>query len=191
MAASAKLVRPSGGRRTVNVKLNLVTAKNLLLALVLASAAAAHKQKHKKKHKKTGGGGAPGLPCPRGHGPLVGSERDGMTLDLCPTCQGMWFDWGELEAVLAKYDGVEVPPDARPSGLRCPRDGSGLFAYTLPEPRTESGRWDIEIDQCKRCQGIWLDHGELQRIQDSRSHTEVKGALRRFFEKALRHLFGK
>lgn len=43
--------------------------------------------------------------------------------------------------------------------LRCPRDGT-----VLVESRYEA---DIEVDECSLCGGRWLDHGELQRIQET------------------------
>ena len=36
---------------------------------------------------------------------------------------------------------------------KCPRDGTTMVAKT-------SGT--VTIDQCPQCQGIWLDHGELE-----------------------------
>jgi len=41
--------------------------------------------------------------------------------------------------------------------MRCPHDGSKL------EPETYEA--DIEVDICGECRGMWLDQGELERIQ--------------------------
>lgn len=41
--------------------------------------------------------------------------------------------------------------------MKCPRDGAALQAK-----RYEA---NIEIDECRECQGTWLDKGELESIQ--------------------------
>jgi Zn-finger nucleic acid-binding protein len=41
--------------------------------------------------------------CPRCPGSVLGErERDGITIDLCPTCRGVWLDRGELERLQAR-----------------------------------------------------------------------------------------
>lgn len=51
--------------------------------------------------------------------------------------------------------------------LACPRDQSSLT------PRIYEA--DIEIDECGRCHGVWLDKGELEEIQRTveRDHTAL------------------
>ena len=46
--------------------------------------------------------------------------------------------------------------------MKCPLDG-----HELARQRYEA---DIDIDKCPECGGIWLDHKELERIQDTREH---------------------
>jgi len=49
--------------------------------------------------------------------------------------------------------------------MRCPRDGSEL--------KTRIYEADIEIDECPTCRGVFLDDGELERIQAAveKDHT--------------------
>ena len=42
--------------------------------------------------------------------------------------------------------------------MKCPRDGTAL-------QRVEA--LGLELDKCHRCDGIWFDHGELQRLRDA------------------------
>ena len=44
--------------------------------------------------------------------------------------------------------------------MKCPKDGA-----TLAASRYEA---DVKVDACPRCRGIWLDAGELERIQESK-----------------------
>lgn len=41
------------------------------------------------------------LRCPAGCGTLVEIGYQGLYLDLCPKCRGVWFDAGEIERALA------------------------------------------------------------------------------------------
>jgi Zn-finger nucleic acid-binding protein len=43
--------------------------------------------------------------CPGGH-PLVRSEYRALELDWCPTCEGIWFDPGELRRLLDLHPNV-------------------------------------------------------------------------------------
>lgn len=47
----------------------------------------------------TGGAGA----CPRDGSLLVLKTEHGVSVDICPTCDGVWLDKGELEAIV-KYE---------------------------------------------------------------------------------------
>lgn len=43
------------------------------------------------------------MKCPRCEvGVLAERVRDGITIDLCPECRGVWLDRGELERLLAR-----------------------------------------------------------------------------------------
>jgi uncharacterized protein len=39
--------------------------------------------------------------CPRDGTPLVPRETPHVTIDVCPTCDGIWLDKGELEILAA------------------------------------------------------------------------------------------
>jgi Zn-finger nucleic acid-binding protein len=45
--------------------------------------------------------------CPADQTPLTMSERQGIEIDYCPTCRGVWLDRGELVA-------AAQPPAAPP-----------------------------------------------------------------------------
>ena len=52
--------------------------------------------------------------------------------------------------------------------MRCPFDGSEMMVETYEA--------DIEIDRCGKCGGVWLDSGELARVEETRErdyHLEV------------------
>lgn len=65
---------------------------------------------------------------------LVLSDRQGVEIDYCPACRGIWLDRGELDKLLDRAAVVEAPASTahtsvsrgRPSGtLRTPTTASG------------------------------------------------------------------
>jgi len=43
--------------------------------------------------------------CPRCNKPtLEEKDRDGITIDVCQVCRGIWLDRGELERLIARAD---------------------------------------------------------------------------------------
>jgi hypothetical protein len=55
--------------------------------------------------------------------------------------------------------------------FRCPKCGAALIAMHYK---------GIEIDKCSRCQGIWLDSGEWERLLPE--EQGLLGALKRIFK---------
>jgi hypothetical protein len=47
--------------------------------------------------------------CPVDQTPLVMSERQGVGIDYCPTCRGVWLDRGELDKIIEKSASQPVP----------------------------------------------------------------------------------
>ena len=51
--------------------------------------------------------------CPRCNIVLVMSEKQGVEIDYCPQCRGIWLDRGELEKILERSfaaDSYQQPP---------------------------------------------------------------------------------
>ncbi|MDI6885052.1 MAG: zf-TFIIB domain-containing protein [archaeon] len=82
-------------------------------------------------------------------------------IDVCPNCQGIWFDDNELKKVLgdrklANYLTKQIGTQSK-SKLVCPRCG-GLMDLEYAQ--------EVEIDVCLDCHGAWLDYGELERLKE-------------------------
>jgi Zn-finger nucleic acid-binding protein len=52
------------------------------------------------------------------------SERQGIEIDYCPTCRGVWLDRGELDKIIER----SAPADEQPRG-------GNVRAEYRPEPR--------------------------------------------------------
>ena len=56
------------------------------------------------------------MKCPKCQVDLVISDRQGIEIDFCPQCRGVWLDRGELDKIIergARY--VDTDDDRRPS----------------------------------------------------------------------------
>ena len=57
---------------------------------------------------------AQGMPCPTDGTQLVMSERQGIEIDYCPSCRGVWLDRGELDKIIERST-VEAAPVHQPA----------------------------------------------------------------------------
>jgi hypothetical protein len=94
--------------------------------------------------------------------PLAG-ER----VDRCRSCQGIFFDYGELgslvrmvrlfrEAQIDEPDLDLVPDREHGRAVPCPADGAAMA------PDDIGG---VVVDICPACRGLWLDGGELAALK--------------------------
>lgn len=58
-----------------------------------------------------------GMPCPVCAVPLVMSERQGVEIDYCPQCRGVWLDRGELDKIIERSAGFDAQAAAPTQGL--------------------------------------------------------------------------
>jgi uncharacterized protein len=70
--------------------------------------------------------------CP--DSPLVMSERQGVEIDYCQQCRGVWLDRGELDKLIER---AAVPSPATPATGRSQRD---FVDSDYPVGRTHQGR---------------------------------------------------
>lgn len=69
-----------------------------------------------------------GLPCPHCHVDLVMSERQGVEIDYCPKCRGVWLDRGELDKILERAASHEAQLQPLPQA------GSNPWGNAAPAP---------------------------------------------------------
>lgn len=50
--------------------------------------------------------------CPKCYEPLRIAERQGVEIDYCPECRGIWLDRGELDKIVERTANVGGPPPA-------------------------------------------------------------------------------
>jgi Zn-finger nucleic acid-binding protein len=110
--------------------------------------------------------GDAGVDCPACKKLLIVAERQGIELDCCPACRGLWFDAGELDLLAEKLglpQGEHDPArfalaDVKEKTRRCPRCDSGMEKVFFDPGKT------IVLDRCERGHGLWFDQGELAKV---------------------------
>lgn len=100
--------------------------------------------------------------CPRCKAKLKREQYEGIEVDRCPDCGGMWLDYLELdqlEDIVLDEDEVKGTMifSSRTSEISCPKCGGPMkaFNYRL---------YDLELDFCEKLHGFWLDRGEEKRV---------------------------
>ena len=66
----------------------------------------------------------PGMLCPACRVPLTMSERQGVEIDYCPQCRGVWLDRGELDKIIERTANLAPPPQAAQPQQQPPRQPS-------------------------------------------------------------------
>ncbi|MFN3653350.1 MAG: zf-TFIIB domain-containing protein [Armatimonadota bacterium] len=60
--------------------------------------------------------------CPVCAIPLTLAERQGVEIDYCPQCRGVWLDRGELDKIIDRSAGLTSPGTPPPGGGPRPRE---------------------------------------------------------------------
>lgn len=116
--------------------------------------------------------------CPVCKVPAYVVEYQGVELDICGECQGVWFDRGELNLVLGYGQPVDKSlAETSEEKRRCPICTKKMDKVNIgPASR-------VLIDSCPEGCGLWFDAGELgeltQKMHDEGLHIapEVRDYL--------------
>ncbi len=113
--------------------------------------------------------------CPNCRASLREEVYEGIEIESCNGCRGAWLDDRELGKIVqireVKFDPQERRAIAESTtitgvvlkdvdrDLKCPKCGGTTDALNY------GGDTGIIIDRCTGCRGIWVDGGELEKIQ--------------------------
>jgi Zn-finger nucleic acid-binding protein len=128
------------------------------------------------------------LLCPLCREAMLRFQSQGMALDGCARCGGVWLDRGELASAhrltaetLAAVDAhlgwnagaLECEPDPGSSSFSNPQSsirGRQLLCPACAQvmkPAPDFVHHEVRVDSCPGCRGSWLDAGELGAIQQA------------------------
>jgi len=90
-------------------------------------------------------------------------------VDKCQQCHGLWFERGELNSALSVADNDDDEVDLErhlgdklgTSERHCHVCDQGMDRYHL------MAGFEVEVDTCTSCYGVWLDHEELEKVVQS------------------------
>lgn len=111
-------------------------------------------------------------------------------VDVCRRgCGGVWFDRFEIQKVdevhesagemlidIERDESVEVDQSKRRKCPKCKNVVMMRHFFTVKR--------EIEVDECPGCAGMWIDHGELEKMRDQFADEEARdeAAEKRFSE---------
>lgn len=82
--------------------------------------------------------------CPTDNSVLVMSERNGIEIDYCPQCRGVWLDRGELDKIIERAAVPAAPAHQQqpPQDWRQQQDYGNQRGYP---PRKKRENWLSEL----------------------------------------------
>jgi Zn-finger nucleic acid-binding protein len=97
------------------------------------------------------------------------AKLEGVLVDKCKVCGGIWLDAGELE--MLKYDEgksddhliTEVRSELLEEKMRLITT-LGLCPKCQEQQINKYNRSGVELDQCPACKGMFFDYGELDKV---------------------------
>ena len=93
------------------------------------------------------------MQCPHDQTVLQMTERQGIEIDYCPTCRGVWLDRGELDKIIERVS-APAPPEPSRSESR-------------PDPRTETAGYPAGYSQGPAAYPQYPAYGRSPKSPDS------------------------
>ena len=118
---------------------------------------------------------------------MITLELEGVEIDYCTDCGGIWLDAGELELLLNEPDkakhmlgSFKIDTVSTERIRKCP-----ICDKKMQKIVVGSSKPTLLIDKCRRGDGLWFDKGELQDIFD-RAELDKDNKI----QKLLTDIFG-
>lgn len=129
------------------------------------------------------------MDCLKCVGVLKKKIMEHVEIDVCPVCEGIWFDAKELEKIIEadskdfkfldvgreEFDGKEVEEfkkELDTKAAQCPycKEKTLLVKKSFGE-----GKSIVVVDVCPNGHGVWLDGGEVNALRKNKDNSdEVK-----------------
>ena len=113
--------------------------------------------------------------CINGCGHMSQLVYEGVEIDICKLCAGVWLDFGELTTIIETKERTwpesiisKVLASTGTPGVSFEEQNRKLFCpkceSVLP-PTNYQGNSGVIVNTCPNDHGLWLDAGELAKIQ--------------------------
>jgi Zn-finger nucleic acid-binding protein len=103
------------------------------------------------------------MKCPNDDADLAPAERDGLKVEACPKCQGLWLTPQELNALederfnLGDQNKSTLVFHPEASSRKCPECSQPMQTFEYRD-------YDLALEFCPVGHGFWLDSAEDQRV---------------------------
>lgn len=112
------------------------------------------------------------MKCPDCDAELEQKKRDGVEMEVCPACKGMWLSRQELTQLedevfdFGDDEKGSLMLGSEPTTRKCPQCEAPMttFQYRL---------YGLELDFCEAQHGFWLDADEDKRVLDIMKKEEA------------------
>lgn len=107
------------------------------------------------------------MKCPKCLSPMVKVLFEGVEVDRCVDCHGLWFDQFEREELMKRRNSEAIDNGDFQIGFEfdrvncivCPRCDSRMIAMVAPGPPP------VHFEQCVSCAGSFFDAGEFRELK--------------------------
>ena len=115
--------------------------------------------------------------CPKCKNDMEAIEFEGVEVDRCKNCKGIWFDVGENDSLRERDAATAIdtgdPSQGRQTNnidrYRCPRCDGGMMRMVDPQ------HLHIWYEECTSCRGTFFDAGEFTDL--------TQGSIADFFKR--------
>lgn len=113
------------------------------------------------------------------------AEKDGVLIDRCPRCNGLWLDAGELEKLEQgkEADRAQLVHQARNELLQESHrlvSIAGMCPKCQVKKLNEIQKRGVKLDYCSNCKGLFFDETELERVLETGPTGMVESFLALF-----------
>ena len=106
--------------------------------------------------------------CPKCRADMDQIDYEGIEVDRCSRCNGIWFDHGEIEQLQKRKAAAKIDIGDKKTGqqsntidnYRCPRCSGAMIKMVDPEQR------HIWYEKCSLCHGSFFDAGEFKDLSE-------------------------
>lgn len=135
------------------------------------------------------------MQCPACDHTLTPKTVSDLTVDVCRGCGGIWFDWFEIKKVDEPHEAageplLEIERDPQVMVDQDRRRNCPKCEDVIMMRHFHSVKREIEVDECPKCGGYWLDANELAQIRSQyKSEEERKQAAQALFKEVSNDAF--
>lgn len=133
--------------------------------------------------------------CPNCDSDMIVVEHEGLELDYCINCHGIWFDKGELDWLLESL-GLEKTGSYLEGFIEAEEAITNEQKRRCPLCRFKMKKVNLEtkvlVDICPRGEGVWFDGDEVRTLVKHLTlkvpkNNEVQHNVLKFIGKVLKH----